>query len=102
MEKPISGTKWSVLTASIIASMMGSGGGGYAYMQSIGPQQLQTIARPDPATGTQLRSIEGRLKYHLENHPDMIHSFDRRITRLETKLDAKFEMMNEKLDRLSK
>ena len=98
-EKPINGTRgWSVLVVSVLASLTGSGSGVYVYMKNIGPDQLQTMARPDPATGTEMRILEKRVTYHLENHPDMVNFFDRRITRMETQL----EIINEKLDRLQR
>ena len=92
--KPINGTKgWGVLITSIIISFFGSGGGVFFYMQNLGADQLQQIARPDPATGTELRAIKNELHYHLQNHPDIVNRFDRRLTRLETKVDILLERL---------
>ncbi len=87
-EKPINGSRgWTILVGSVVASLMGSGSGVYVYMQNIGPANLQAMARPDPATGTEMRAVDQKLSYHLENHPDVINHFDRRITRIETRQD---------------
>ena len=87
-DKPINGRSgWSILMASVIASMMGSGSGVYAYMQSIGPQQLQSIARPDPATGSDLRRLKEDVQRHKDQHPDAVNLFERRITRLEAQIE---------------
>lgn len=98
-QKSINGSKgWSLLLASVAASMMGSGSGVYVYMKNIGPHQLQQVARPDPATGTEMRRLETAMRHHLENHPDIVNRFDRRITRIEVQL----ENIDSKLDRLTK
>ena len=84
-EKPINGKSgWILLVSSILAAMSGTGGGIYFYMHNVGAEQLQAMARPDPATGTQLRNLEEILKHHMNNHPDAVHSFDSRLTRIET------------------
>lgn len=87
-EKPINGTRgWSILAASIVASLAGSGSGVFIYMQNLGADQIQQIARPDPATGTELRNLAQDLDYHIHNHPDIVNNFDRRITRIEVMLE---------------
>ncbi len=89
MEKPINGTRgWTILFSSIIASLMGSGSGVYVYMHQLGEREIQRIARPDPATGTELNRLHQELRSHLLNHPDIINQFDRRITRIETLLEV--------------
>lgn len=73
-----------------LAVALGSGSGitGTAiYLQRIAPEDLQRIARPDPATGTELRALRREMEYHMKNHPDIINQFDRRLTRLETKIE---------------
>ena len=88
-QKPINGTKgWTVLLSAIVSAMAGSGGGVYIYMRSVTPQQMQALARPDPATGTELKALERRVDRHLDNHPDQANMFDRRITTLEAEVRA--------------
>ena len=63
-----------------VAAVLGSGsgvGGSVIYMENIGP----------PEQVTEMREMRRTLEYHLRNHPDVINQFDRRLTRLETKLD---------------
>ena len=89
---PINGTKgWSALAGTLLAGVLGSGSGVFVYMKNFTPDQLQQIARPDPATGTQLRRLEAQLRHHFDNHPDIVNSFDRRLTRIETKLELLLE-----------
>lgn len=74
----------------ILATLLGSGsgmGGTVLYLNKIAPDELLRIARPDPATGTELRAIQRELQYHLHNHPDVINRFDRRISRLEAQVE---------------
>jgi hypothetical protein len=90
--KAINGSKgWSLFLLSILGTFFGSGGGVFIYMQNLGAEQLQVMARPDPATGTELKFLNGRFQYHVQNHPDVIHRFDSRLTRLETKVDIILE-----------
>jgi hypothetical protein len=52
---------WQAMT---LAAVLGSGsgmGGTVLYLNNISAGELQRIARPDPATGTELRSLERRL-----------------------------------------
>jgi hypothetical protein len=52
---------WPAMT---LAAVLGSGsgmGGTVLYLDNMSADELQRIARPDPATGTELRSLERRL-----------------------------------------
>ena len=83
----------------ILAALLGSGsglGGTMFYLKSISAQDLEEIARPDPATGTQLKGLQREIDYHLANHPDVMNQFERRISRME----AQFEILIER--RISK
>ena len=93
---------WIILLSTILAAGTGSGGGVYAYMKNIGPAQLQTMARPDPATGSEVKRIQNDLQNHLGNHPDTVNKFDRRITRLETKIESVIQNQLEILRRLNR
>ena len=85
-----------MLIAAVLASLSGSGSGVYLYMKNIGPGQLQTMARPDPATGTEMRRLDSKVDYHLQNHPDVTNRFDGRLIKLEVKL----EILEDKMDQL--
>ncbi|NNF66363.1 MAG: hypothetical protein HKM98_02525 [Gammaproteobacteria bacterium] len=79
--------QWPALA---VAAMLGSGsgmGGTVLYLNNIAPADLQRIARPDPATGTQLRALQREMEYHFKNHPDIVNRFDRRLTRLEAQIE---------------
>ena len=74
----------------VIAAVLGSGsgmGGTVFYLNNISADDLQRIARPDPATGTQLKALQREIKYHLQNHPDVVNRFDRRLSRLEAQTE---------------
>lgn len=85
---------WLILASSIIASLAGSGGGVAVYLHNVGEQQIQRIARPDPATGSDLAQLRIELRRHLDSHPDAVGDFNARITRLETKLDFLISRMD--------
>jgi len=68
-------------------------GGSLVYMNNIAPAELQRIARPDPATGTQFKALQREVEYHFRNHPDIVNRFDRRLTRIEAQLEL---LMNAK------
>ena len=74
----------------VIAAVLGSGsgmGGTVFYLNNIAASDLQRIARPDPATGTELRALSRDMQYHFKNHPDVVNRFDRRISRLEAQTE---------------
>ena len=52
------------------------------------------IIAPDRYTGQEGRSLEAKLEYHLENHPD--RNLDVRVTRLE----AQYEITIKNQDRI--
>lgn len=87
---------WVILASSIVASMAGSGGGVAVYLHNVGEQQIQRIARPDPATGSDLAQLRQELYRHLNSHPDAVQDFNARITRLETKLDFLIDHLGRK------
>ncbi len=75
----------------LLAVVLGSGsgvGGSVYWLHNMSPLELQELARPDPATGTELRALAREINYHLRNHPDIVNRFDRRLTRVETQLEV--------------
>lgn len=101
-DKAINGSRgWTILLSTVLAGTIGSGGGVFIYMQNLGADQLQQMARPDPATGSELRQIRKNLQRHLDNHPDIVNQFDRRITRLEIRLETIIKNQNRILERLN-
>lgn len=78
--------KWLIaLVAAVLGSAGGAGGGTYLYFNSLAPQQVEAIARPDPAYGSEVREIEEELESHLRNHPD--RNLDLRISLLERDME---------------
>lgn len=53
--------RWSPIVVALIGALLGGGSGTYLYLDRAGSAHLQEIARPDPFTGTQGRSLEERL-----------------------------------------
>jgi len=80
----------SLAVMAVLGSGSGAGTSAF-YLNNISATELQEIARPDPATGTELRAMQRDIEYHMRNHPDVINQFDRRLTRLETRLETFME-----------
>ena len=84
------GTRTTAFVA-IIGAFLGAGGStAVVFNTPLG----QSLARPDPYTGSEAAALEERVshlevdfRYHITNHPDVTNEFDRRITRLETQID---------------
>lgn len=69
--------QWAGMAVAAVLGSSSGVGGSVIYMENIGPAEHVT----------ELREMRRTLEYHLRNHPDVINQFDRRLTRLETKLD---------------
>ena len=77
--------QWASLA---LVGVLGSGsgmGGTVLYLNNIEP------SRPNAAIVTELRELRRELEYHLHNHPDQLNQFDRRLTRLEARLEILLE-----------
>ena len=62
----------------LISGFVGGGSGVYFYFDRVGPSQLQTIARPDPFTGSQGLDLQRRLR----EHEDRISILQRQVDQL--------------------
>lgn len=78
-------TSIAIFVGTMLTTFVGSGGSVFIYMKTMSPEQLQTIARPDPATGAELRRLEIAFRRHIEEHPD--HELRTQIKVLETKIN---------------
>ena len=99
------GTKWHPVLIAILGAILGSSGSIFVVF---GTPLGQSVARPDPFTGTQaasliadIRRVESDIDMHITRHPDKLNQFDRRITTLEVQfsqiLDNQTRILN-KLD----
>lgn len=98
------GNKWNPLVVSIISAILAGSGSVYLVF---GTPVGQSIARPDPFTGTQARALEhemekleSRLTFHIREHPDRTNQFDRRITVLETQYSTMISTLRRIEDKL--
>ena len=92
------GLRNPVLVA-IVSACLGGGSTGAIYLATPAAQKL---ARPDPATGTELRELEKEVREHLRAHPDQINRFDARLTALEAQYVIILSNQARILDRLDK
>jgi hypothetical protein len=84
MKEDSNGAKRAIIVA-IASAIIGGAGGPFLLIKFGGAE----FVRPDPYTGSQARILESRvqtLERHVDNHPDVVNKFDRRITILEVKL----------------
>ncbi|MGI9293429.1 MAG: hypothetical protein ACR2PS_05550 [Pseudomonadales bacterium] len=54
--------KWIASIAVVLGAIGGSTGGSYVYIRAIAPQQLETLARPDPFTGSEALELRRELR----------------------------------------
>lgn len=94
------GRKYVPFLVAVLGAALGSTGTVAVYL---GTPIGQEIARPDPFTGTQaaaltrdVRRLESYLDKHLNEHPDQINQFDRRIAILE----AQYPLIMQSLARI--
>ena len=93
------------LGIAVLGSLIGSiGSVSLVFKTDLG----QSIARPDPFTGTQgaalinrVDHLEEELDEHTNRHPDLVNQTDRRITRLETQIGLVLENQSRILDNLN-
>ena len=92
-----------VLAVVLGAVLGGSGSIGIFLGTPIG----ESVARPDPFTGSQGAKLTQRVLHleedvgaHLTHHPDAENQFDRRIATLEAKFDVILQNQGRILDRL--
>ena len=98
------GNKYLPAVVAIIGAALGSTGTvAIVFNTPFG----QSIARPDPFTGTQAASLKAEimglreiLTRHLDSHPDEVNKFDRRITYLEAQTEVIIRNQERMLDRL--
>ena len=81
------GARSIYLALYFIGAVLSGAGGNYLWMRQVAPD----IVAPDRFTGAQARAIEhavanldGKVTFHVREHPDRINQYDRRITVLET------------------
>ena len=60
-EKILNGTWLIPLVVSVLGSIGGAGGGSYLYFSRLAPDQLASLTRPDPFTGTEAKKLQHRI-----------------------------------------
>jgi hypothetical protein len=87
------------LVVAILSGILGGTGGPWLLVRLGG----DTILRPDPFTGSQGKVLAYRveeLERHVENHPDRVGLFERRITTIETQNAIIMENQKRIIERL--
>ena len=91
------------ILVAVIGAIGGGFGGTYLLLDSgLATTSLQTVARPDPYTGTQGRALESVVTRHIDNHPDATNHFERRIATLEAQIGVMIRNQERILDRLER
>lgn len=95
----------TAFVVAVLSAAVGSLSGPLLLVQFGGSD----VVAPDRFTGTEGAAIDARLRHveqeiqgHLDNHPDQINRFDRRITALETRIDIMITNQQRMLDRLDR
>lgn len=83
---------------ALVSAIVGGAGGPLLLVKLNGP----SVFRPDAFTGSQGAALEKQLEYHIKNHPDALHNFDRRITKLETQNEIIIKNQFRILDRIER
>lgn len=88
-----------------IGAVLSGAGGNYLWMRNLGPD----VVAPDRYTGTQaseligtVERIDRTLTKHMNEHPDQLNQFDRRIATLEAQYVLLIAGQQRILDKLDK